>query len=177
MASLRIEVLFHESPVWALVTMRHSGHTAPRLVTTRYVSAARIPVCTEYWPIALKSTPLLPHGLHRCIVCATTEVELVWPLILGRIATAVLAHVSASMWGTMAGRSPHEAIFLQVTALDMNPYQMIFAALDVRGAFPHAPHLLLTEVWDAMGFPFLPFMTGYVQTWLYTIITATGLTA
>ena len=76
----------------------------------------------------------------------------------------------------MAGRSPHEAIFLQDTALDTNPYEMIVASLDVQGAFPHAPHRLLTEVCDAMGLPFLSFMNGYMQTWLYAVITAAGLT-
>ena len=34
----------------------------------------------------------------------------------------------------------------------------------------------LSEVWDAMGLPFVPFMTGYIQTWLYAVITAVGLT-
>ena len=76
----------------------------------------------------------------------------------------------------MAGRSPHEAIFLQDTALDMNPYEMIIASLDVQGGFPQAPHRILTEVWDAMGLPFLSFMTGYIQTRLYAVITAAGLT-
>ena len=99
-----------------------------------------------------------------------------WMLILRRIAPAVLAHVPASMWGAMAGRSPHEAIVLQDTALDMNPYEMIVASLDVQGAFPHAPHRLLTEVWDAMGLPFLSFMTVYNQTRLYAVITAASLT-
>ena len=99
-----------------------------------------------------------------------------WKLILGRIAPAVFAHVPASTWGAMAGRSPHEAIFLEDTALDMNPYEMIIASLDVQGAFPHARHRLLTEVWDAMGLPFLSFMTGYIQTRLYAVITAAGLT-
>ena len=98
-----------------------------------------------------------------------------WTLILGRIAPAVFAHLPASMWGVMAGRSPHEAIFLQDTALHMNPYEMIIASLDVQGAFPHAPHRLLTEVSDAMGLPFLSFMTGYIQTQLYAVITAAGL--
>ena len=110
------------------------------------------------------------------IVCATTEVELVWTLILGRIAPAVFAHVLTSIWGAMAGRSPYEAIFLQDTALDMRPYKMIVASLDVQCAFPHSPHRLLTEVWDAMGLPFLSFMTGYIQTRLYAVITAAGLT-
>ena len=58
----------------------------------------------------------------------------------------------------------------------MNPYEMMVASLDVQGAFPHAPHRLLTEVWDAMGLPFLSFMTGFIQTQLYAVITAAGLT-
>ena len=98
------------------------------------------------------------------MVCATTRVKLVWTLNLGRIAPAVFGCVPGSMWGAMAGRSPNEAIFLQDTALDMNPYEMIVGSLDVQGAFPHALHRLLTEVWDAMGLPFLSFMTGYIQT-------------
>ena len=145
------------------------------------------------WDIVTGATPIPPewanlvHPLYkkgdwaqpgnwRPIVCATTEVKLVWTLILGRIAPAVFAHVPASMWGAMAGRSPHEAIFLQDTALDMNPYEMIIAFLDVQGAFLHAPHRILTEVWDAMGLPFLSFMTGYIQTRLYAVIIAAGLT-
>ena len=99
-----------------------------------------------------------------------------WTLIQVRIAPEVFAHLPASMWGAMAGSSPHEAIFLQDTALDMNPYKMIVACLDVQGAFPRAPHQLLTEVWDAIDLPFLPFMTGYIQTRLYAVITAAGRT-
>ena len=150
-------------------------------------------LAARLWDIVTGATPIPPewanlvHPLYkkgdwaqpgnwRPIVCATTEVKLVWTLIPGRIARAVFAHVPASMWGAMAGRSPHEAIFLQDTALDMNPYEMIIASLDVQGAFPHAPHRLLTEVWDAMGLPFLSFMTGYIQTRLYAVITAAGLT-
>ena len=122
-----------------------------------------------------KKGDLAQPGNRRPIVCAITEVRLMWTLIPGRIAPAVFAHVPASMWGAMAGRSPHEAIFLQDTALDMNPYEMIVASLDVQGAFAHAPHRLLTEVWDAMGLPFLSFMTRYIHTRLQAVITATGL--
>ena len=93
-----------------------------------------------------------------------TEVKLVWTLILGLIAPAVFPHVRVSMWGAMAGRSPHEDIFLQNILMDMNPYRMIVASLDVQGAFPHATHLLLMEVWDAMGLPFLPFMILFLCT-------------
>ena len=56
-------------------------------------------------------------GNWRPRVCATTEVKLVWTLILGRIAPAVFAHIFASMWGAMVGRSLHKAIFLQDTAV------------------------------------------------------------
>ena len=115
-------------------------------------------------------------GNWRPIVCATTEVKLVWTLILGRIAPAVFAPVPASMWGAMTGRSRHKTIFLKDTPLDMNPYEMIVNSLDLQGAFPHAPHRLLTEVWDAVGLPFLFFMTGYIQTRLYAVLTAAGLT-
>ena len=115
-------------------------------------------------------------GQRWPIVCATAEVNLVWTLILGCIAPAVFAHLPPSMWGAMADRSPHEAILLQDTALGINPYEMIIASLDVQGAFPGASHRLLTEVWDAMGLPFLSFMTRYIQTRLYAVITAAGLT-
>ena len=53
---------------------------------------------------------------------------------------------------------------------------MIVASQDVKGAFPHTPHRLFTEVCDTMGVPFLSFMTGYIQTRLYAIITAASLT-
>ena len=141
------------------------------------------------WDVVTGTTPIPPewanlvHPLYKKkdwaqlgkwppIVCATTEVKLVWTLIV----PAVFAHVPAGMWGGMAGRSPHEAIFLQDTALDMNPYDMIVASRNVQGAFPHAPHRLLAEIWDAMGLPFLSFMTRYIQTRLYAVITAAGLT-
>ena len=76
----------------------------------------------------------------------------------------------------MAGRSPQEAIFLWDPALHMNPYEMMVASVDVQGAFPHAPHRLFTDVWDAMGLRFLPFMTAYIQTLLYAVITDAGST-
>ena len=150
-------------------------------------------LAARLWDVVTGTTPIPPewanlvHPLYkkgdwaqpgnwRPIVCATTEVKLVWTLILGRIAPAFFAQVPASMWGAMAGRSPHEAIFLQDTALDMNPYEMIVASLDVQGAFTQAPKWLLKGVWDAMGFPILSFMNGYIQTRLYAVITAAGLT-
>ena len=100
-----------------------------------------------------------------------------WTLILGRLAPAVFVHVPASTWGAKGGRSPHEAIFLQDIALDMNPYETILASLDVQDAVPHALHRLFTEVWDPMGLPFLSFMTVYILTRLYAFVTAAGLTA
>ena len=99
-----------------------------------------------------------------------------WTLFLGRIAPAVVAGLPAGMWRAMEGRVHHEAIFLQDTALDMNPYEMVIASLDVTGASPQDAHRLLTEVWDGMGLPFLSFMTGYIQTRLYAVIAAAALT-
>ena len=93
-----------------------------------------------------KRGDLAQPGNWRPIVCATSEVKLVWTLILGRIGPALFAHVPGSTWGAMAGRSHHEAIFIQDTALDMNPYKMSVASLDVQGAFLNTPHRLLTEV-------------------------------
>ena len=95
-------------------------------------------LAARLWDIVTGATPIPPewanlvHPLYkkggwaqpgncRPIVCATTEVKLVWTLILGRIAPAVFAHVPASMWGAMAGRSPHEDIFLQDTEADSDP--------------------------------------------------------
>ena len=54
----------------------------------------------------------------------------------------------------------------------MNHYEMIVDPLDIQGAFSHARHWLLTEVWDAMGPPLLTSMAGYIQTRLYAVITA-----
>ena len=81
-------------------------------------------LAARLWDIVTGTMPIPPewanlvHPLHkkgdwaqpgnwRPIVCATTEVKLVWMLILGRIAPAVFAHLPGSMWGAVAGRSPH----------------------------------------------------------------------
>ena len=99
-------------------------------------------LAARLWDIVTGTTPTPPewanlvHPLYKKgdwaqpgnwlpIVCATTEVKLVWTLILGRIAPAVFANVPASMLGARAVRFPHEATFLQDTALDMNPYEML----------------------------------------------------
>ena len=58
----------------------------------------------------------------------------------------------------------------------MNPCETIVASLDGQGALPHVPHRLFTEVRDVMRLPFLSFLTGYIQTRLYAVITAAGLT-
>ena len=95
-------------------------------------------LAARLWDIVTGTTPIPPewanlvHPLYykgdwarpgnwRPIVCATTEVKLLRTLIPCRGAPAVLAHVPASMSGAMAGRYPHEAIFLQVTTVNMNP--------------------------------------------------------
>ena len=71
-------------------------------------------LAARLWDIFTGTTPIPPewanlvHPLYkkghwaqpgnwRPLVCATTEVKLVWTLNLGRIAAAVFAHVPASM--------------------------------------------------------------------------------
>ena len=72
-------------------------------------------LAARLWEFAKGTTPVPPEwanlvhplykkgdwaqsGKWRPIVCATTEVKVVWTLIPGRIAPAVFAHVPASMW-------------------------------------------------------------------------------
>ena len=44
-------------------------------------------------------------------MCATTEAQLIWMLILKRVAPAVYRVVPPTMWGAIPGRSPLEAIY------------------------------------------------------------------
>ena len=83
----------------------------------------------------------------RPIVCAVTEVKIIWTNLLRRIRPHLYPHIPASLWGAIPGRSPHEAIFLQDTIADMDPVDLIIASLDVKGAFPNTPWLLLEAVW------------------------------
>ena len=80
---------------------------------------------------------------RRPIVCAVTEAKIVWTILLRRIRPHLDPHIPASLWGAIPGRSPHGAIFLQDTIAEMNPVDLIIASLDVRGAFPNTPWLLL----------------------------------
>ena len=69
----------------------------------------------------------------RPIVCAVTEVKIVWTILLRRIRPHLDPHIPASLWRTIPGRSPHQAIFLQDTIADMDPVDLIIASLDVIG--------------------------------------------
>ena len=80
--------------------------------------------------------------------------KIVWTLILHRIRPHMAAHIPASMWGAILGRSAHEAIFLQDTATDMDPLSLILTSLDVKGAFVNTPWLLLEAVWRQLGLPY-----------------------
>ena len=40
----------------------------------------------------------------------------------------------------------------------------IIASLDVKGAFPNTPWLLLEAVWKRMGLPFYNLASGYMCT-------------
>ena len=112
----------------------------------------------------------------RPIVCAVTEVKMVWTILLRCIRPHLDPHIPASLWGAILGRSPHEAIFLQDTIADMDPVDLIIASLDVKGAFPNTPWLLLEAVWKPLGLPFYNFTSGYIRTRKYTVLTGAGLT-
>ena len=109
-------------------------------------------------------------------MCAVTEVKIVWTILLRRIRPHLDFHIPASLWGAVPGRSPHEAIFLQDTVADMDPVDLIIASLDVKGAFPNTPWLLLEAVWKRLGLPFNNFTSEYIGTRKYTVRTRAGLT-
>ena len=58
----------------------------------------------------------------------------------------------------------------------MDPVDPIIASLDVKGAFPNTPWLLLEAVWKRLGLPFYNFASGYIRTRKYTVRTGAGLT-
>ena len=58
----------------------------------------------------------------------------------------------------------------------MDPVDLIIASLDVTGAFPNTPWLLLEAVWKRLGLPFYNFASGYIRTRKYTVRTGAGLT-
>ena len=136
------------------------------------------------WDIVTGQTPLQPDWATvvrpvynwRPIVCAVTEVKIVWTILLRRIRPHLDPHIPVSLWGAIPGRSPHEAIFLQDTIADMDPVDLIIASLDVKGAFPNTPWLLLEAVWKRLGLPFYNFALGYIRTRKYAVRTGAGLT-
>ena len=109
-------------------------------------------------------------------MCATTEAELIWMLILKRVAPAVYCAVSPTMWGAIPGRSPLEAIFMQDAVVDMDPISLIITSLDVTGAFPNTPHRLSRAVWKRMGLPFQGFLHAYLATRMYALKPDVGTT-
>ena len=58
----------------------------------------------------------------------------------------------------------------------MEPVNLIIASLDVKGAFPNIPWLLLQAVWKHLGLPFYDFPSKYVRTCRYAVRIAPGLT-
>ena len=145
------------------------------------------------WDIVTGQTPLPPDWANvvrplykkedwanpdnwRPIVCAVTEVKIVWNILLRRIRPHLDPHIPASLWRAIPGRSPHEAIFLQDTIADINPVDLIIASLDVKGAFLNTSWLLLEAVWKRLGLPFYNFTSGYIRTRKYTVRTGAGLT-
>ena len=58
----------------------------------------------------------------------------------------------------------------------MDPVDLIIASLEVKGAFPNTPWLLLEAVWKRLGLPFYNFASGYIRTRKYRVRTGGGLT-
>ena len=58
----------------------------------------------------------------------------------------------------------------------MDLVDLIIASLDVKGAFPNTPWLLLEAVWKRLGLPFYNFTSDYIRTRKYTVRTGAGLT-
>ena len=58
----------------------------------------------------------------------------------------------------------------------MDPVDLIIASLDVKGAFPNTPWLLMEAVRKRLGLPFYKFASGYIRTSKYTLRTGAGLT-
>ena len=110
------------------------------------------------------------------IVCAVTEVNIVWTLLLRRIRPQLDPHIPASLWGAIPGRSPHKAILLQDTVADMDPVDLIIASLHVKGAFLNTPWLLSEAVWKRLGLSFDNFTSKYIRIRKYTVRTRAGLT-
>ena len=145
------------------------------------------------WDIFTGQTPLPPDWANvvrplykkgaranpdnwRPIVCALTEVKIVWTVLLRRIRPHPVPHIPASLWGAIPGQSAHGAIFLQDTIANMDPVNLFIPSLNVKGAFWNTPRLLLEAVWKRLGLPFYNFASGYIRTRKYTVRTGAGLT-
>ena len=124
------------------------------------------------WDIVRGQTPLPPDWAN--IVGANPDN---WcPILLRCIGPHLDPHIPASLWGGIQGRSPHEAILRQHTIAGMDPVDLIIAPLDLKGAFPNTPWLLLEALWNRMGHPIYDFAFCYIRTRRYTVRTGAGLT-
>ena len=112
----------------------------------------------------------------RPIVCATTDTNLIWMLILKQVASVVNRAIPPTICGAIRGRSPLEAILMQDAVVDMDPISLIITSLDFQGAFANTPHRLLQAIWEHMGLPFQGFLQVYLATRLYAVQTDIGTT-
>ena len=133
------------------------------------------PDCANVVPPLYKKEDRANPDNWRPIVCAVTEVNLVWTILLRRIGPHLNPHIPATLWGAIPGRSPHEAIFLQDTFADMEPVDPIIASLNVKGAFRNTIWLLLEATWNCLGLPFYQLASDYIRTRKYTVRTGAGL--
>ena len=128
-------------------------------------------------PLYKKGNHLRP-GYWRPICCATKEAKLVSMVILGRIQRLLYAAgvIPDIMFGSVLGRSTHEASFLYNMYLDDEDPEAFMASLDVKGAFPNTPHRLIEEVWRQLGVLYGDFVRKYLRTRRYTVAMRKGCT-
>ena len=150
-------------------------------------------LANRLWDIVTGQTPLPPDWANvvrplykkgdwgnpdnwRPIVCAVTEVKIVWTVLLRRIRLHLDPHIPASLWGAIPGRSPHEAILFQDTIAHIDPVDIIIASLNVKGAFPNTPWLLLEALWKRLGLFFYNVASDSIRTRKYKVRSGAGLT-
>ena len=157
-------------------TATQRSHTSTSPPTTSASSPSASPLPPD-WANVVPPPYKKGDGANPDNWRAVTEVKIIWTILLRRIRPHLDPHIPASLWRAIPGWSPHEAIFLQDTIADMDPVDLSIASLDVEGAFPNTPWLLLEAVWECMDLPFYNFTSSYIRTRKYTVGTRAGLTA
>ena len=156
--------------------MTDTGH---HTITTRTSSGGRPPYHQRGPTLSAPSTKKgdwANPDSWRPILCAVTEVRIVWTILLRRIRPNLDPHIPSSLLGAIQGRSPHQAPLLQDAVDDMDPMAVVIASLSVKWAFSNTPWLFPEAVWKHLGFPSYDLASKYIHTRRYAVRTGAGLT-